>query len=118
MQMDCHIKMSHARKSRDIDRPSRDTTLQLVDYDVGRVKMSNQATPFPKKRRTGSAPSGFERVSTLSGRIGLAESTIRGWIGNKSLGFPEPIKLGARVAIFSIAAVNQWLAERGRAPAA
>ena len=79
--------------------------------------MSNKETPFPKKRRTGSAPPGFERVSTLSGRVGFAESTIRGWIGNKSLGFPAPIKLGARVAIFSIAAVNQWMAERGLAAA-
>lgn len=78
--------------------------------------MSNQATPSPKQRRIGSASPGFERVSTLSARIGFAESTIRGWIGDKSLGFPEPIKLGARVAIFSIAAVNQWMAERGLAP--
>jgi hypothetical protein len=35
--MDCHTGMSHVRKSRNNDRKSRDTTLQLVDYDrIGR----------------------------------------------------------------------------------
>lgn len=79
--------------------------------------MINETTPHTKKRRTGSAPPGFERVSKLSERIGFAESTIRGWIGNKDLAFPEPVRLGTRVSIFSIASVNEWMAERGLAPA-
>jgi len=71
--------------------------------------MTNQTTPTLKKRRTGSAPPGFERISRLSARICFAPSTIQGWVANPDLQFPAPTKLGQRVAIYNTAAVDAWL---------
>jgi predicted DNA-binding transcriptional regulator AlpA len=81
------------------------------------MNMATPATTLKKKRRTGSAPPGFERVSTLAKRIGFAESTVKGWVASKLLGFPEPIRLGSRVSIYNTESVNAWMAERGILPA-
>jgi len=78
--------------------------------------MGTEVTP-PKKRRSSSAPAGHERMAKMSDRIGFSPSTIYSWIAKPEMGFPRPIKLTKNVAVYLIAAVDAWLAERGIAVA-
>jgi prophage regulatory protein len=70
-----------------------------------------------KKQISLSAPPGYERMADMYKRIGLGKSTIYRWLSDKSdLGFPQPIRLGARISLFSVAQVDAWLVKRGIVP--
>jgi predicted DNA-binding transcriptional regulator AlpA len=70
-----------------------------------------------KKHVTRSAPPGYERMAEMYKRIGLSRSTIYRWLSDKSdLGFPQPIRLGGRISLFSVAQVDAWLVKHGIVP--
>jgi predicted DNA-binding transcriptional regulator AlpA len=95
---------------------SRDATISTPNKRIG-WKQMDKKEETKRKRKTASAPAGFERMKDLSARIGFSPSAIYSWIADE--GFPAAKKLGRNVALYPTADVDAWLAERlGTAPVA
>jgi predicted DNA-binding transcriptional regulator AlpA len=54
--------------------------------------------------------SGFIRLRDLVKRVPVSKSTIWLWVQERK--FPAPVKLGARVTAWPVAAVERWEAEK------
>ncbi|MBW1976101.1 MAG: AlpA family phage regulatory protein [Deltaproteobacteria bacterium] len=52
----------------------------------------------------------YIRIKDLTERYGIPRSTVYYW--QKSLGFPQPIKLGKRRVVWSVDEIERWIEER------